>query len=122
MGTDLVSKTRSFVFIEYQTMGKVEKPRNPENYKLVLSLFVKLGTIIKIAVCYTAKNQSHTIVCMFLGLRLFPFHPAYVWLLPVKNGGRCTLFHKLIKHKHMLVTSEASICLFRLIIHKFRDR
>jgi hypothetical protein len=42
-----------FVFIEYQMMGKVQKQRNLENYKLLSSPFVKLGKIIKIAFCYT---------------------------------------------------------------------
>jgi hypothetical protein len=51
----------------------------------------------------------------------FPFHLVYGWLVPVDNGGHCTLFHKSMKHKHVLVTSEASICPFELTIHKSRQ-
>jgi hypothetical protein len=81
METGPVSKMCSFVLTEYQMMDKVQKQRNPENYKLVLSLFLKSGTIIKIAVCYTAKKAITRhyfwvlLLCMSLGLHPFPLSP-----------------------------------------------
>jgi hypothetical protein len=107
MQTDPISETCSFVFTEYQMMDEVQKPRNPENYKFVSSPFVESGTIIKISVCYTAEKQSRAAEYAFfccsdpLASIFFPFDPVYAWLLPVDSGGHCTLFHELIKHKHM---------------------
>jgi hypothetical protein len=79
---------------------KVQNPRTPENYMLVLSPFVKLDVKIKIAVPYTAKTQLHATdygifhyACPLIST-FFSFHPAYAWLLPVGNGGFCTLFHE----------------------------
>jgi hypothetical protein len=59
METDTVSQTCFFVFPEYQMTNNVQKPQNPEYYKVVSSPCVKLGTIIKTTVCHTAKKQSH---------------------------------------------------------------
>jgi hypothetical protein len=82
-----------FVLIEYHIMDKVQNHGNPDNCILVLSPFVKSGTIIEVAVCYTAKKQSHGTDYGFfhspclLAFTFFPFHPVYAWFLPVKNSG-----------------------------------
>jgi hypothetical protein len=93
-------------------VGKVQKPSNPENYKLVSSPFVKFDTIIKIAVRYTAKKKNnHMPLNMRSSIVHIPWPPSFspstlsmpgysLWT-SVDNCGRCTLFHKLTKHKHM---------------------
>jgi hypothetical protein len=57
MKRDPISETCSFVLTEYHLIHKVQNTRNPENYMLVLSPFVKLGRIMKIAVPSSAKKQ-----------------------------------------------------------------
>jgi hypothetical protein len=82
MEMDPISEMCSFVVREYQIMA-----RNPENYMLVLSPFVKLGITIKIAVPSMAKKQSH-------GTDYGFFHCA----CPLAST--CTFF-QFIKHKQM---------------------